>query len=86
MKILIIGNFHHKNKKGLEMILKHLNWNYKYGSGNRDELKYFDIIYSPSHPINTSLFPKKKFIFGPHFSVFPDNKLIHINNNTIDPP
>ena len=80
MKILIIGNFHHKNKKGLEMILKHLNWNYKYGSGNIDELKYFDIIYSPSHPINTSLFPKKKFIFGPHFSVFPDNKLIHINN------
>ena len=46
MKILIIGNFHHKNKKGLNMILKHLNWDYKYGSGNREELKHFDIIYS----------------------------------------
>jgi len=80
MKILIIGNFHHKNKKGLEMVLKHLNWNYKYGAGNIDEIRNFDIIYSPSHPINTSLFPKKKFIFGPHFSVFPDNKLRHINN------
>lgn len=80
MKILIIGNFHHKNKKGLNMIFKHLNWDYKYGSGNREELKHFDIIYSPSRPINTSLFPKKKFIFGPHFSVFPDTRLYNINN------
>ena len=62
------------------MILKHLNWNYKYGSGNIDEVRFFDIIYSPSHPINISLFPDKKFIFGPHFSVFPNNKLTHINN------
>ena len=46
MKILIIGNFHHKNKKGLDMILKHLNWNYKSGSGNIDEVRFFDIIYS----------------------------------------
>ena len=81
MKILIIGNLHHKNRKGIEMILKYLKWNYKYGAGNIDEIRNFDIIYSPSQPINTSLFPKKKFIFGPHFSVFPDNKLSHINNN-----
>lgn len=81
MKILIIGNLHHKNRKGIEMILKYLKWNYKYGAGTIDEIRNFDIIYSPSKPINTSLFPKKKFIFGPHFSVFPDNKLSHINNN-----
>lgn len=80
MKVLIIGNFHHKNKEGLEMILKHLKWGYKYGFGNVTELKHFDIIYSPSNPINTSLFPKKKFIFGPHFSVFPNNKLLYIKN------
>lgn len=62
------------------MILKNLKWDYKFGSGNRDELKHFDIIYSPSQPINTSLFPEKKFIFGPHFSVFPDTRLYNINN------
>lgn len=80
MKILIIGNFHHKNKEGLEIILKHLKWGYKYGSGNINELRHFDVIYSPSNPINTSLFPNKKFIFGPHFSVFPTKKLVNINN------
>ena len=82
MKVLIIGDFHHKNKKGLEMILKHLKWGYKYGFGNVTELKHFDIIYSPNNPINTSLFPKKKFIFGPHFSIFPNNKLLYIKNSS----
>ena len=81
MKILIIGNFHHKNKEGLEIVLKHLKWDYKYGSGNVNELRNFDVIYSPSNPINTSLFPNKKFIFGPHFSVFPNKKLLYIKNN-----
>ena len=46
MKILIIGNFHHKNKEGLEIVLKHLKWDYKYGSGNVNELRNFDVIYS----------------------------------------
>ena len=44
MKILIIGNLHHKNRKGIEMILKYLKWNYKYGAGNIDEIRNFDII------------------------------------------
>ena len=78
MKILIIGNFHHKNKEGLERLLNYLNYNYKYGSIN--EINNFDIIYSPVNPIDTSKYPHKKFIFGPHFSIFPDNKLMNINN------
>ena len=81
MKVLIIGNFHHKNKKGLEMILKHLKWEYKYGRGNIDEIRNFDIIYSPSNPIDPLRFSNKKIIFGPHFSIFPDNKLSYIHNN-----
>lgn len=81
IKFLIFGNYlHHKNKKGLEMILQNLNWSYKYASENIDEIKQFDIIYSPDKPINTSLFPNKKFIFGPHFSVLPDNTLHKIKN------
>ncbi len=78
MKILIIGNFHHKNKIGLKLILEHLKWQYKFG--NEKNINNFNIIYSPSKPINTQKYPRKKFIFGPHFSVFPNNKLKQINN------
>jgi len=40
----------------------------------------YDAIYSPSIPIDTSQHPNKKFIFGPHFSVFPNSILQIINN------
>jgi hypothetical protein len=78
MKILIIGNFHHKNKIGLELLLKNINFEYKFG--NINEINNYEIIYSPSLPIDSANYPNKKFIFGPHFSVFPDNKLLTINN------
>ena len=78
MKLLIVGNFHHKNMIGLELLLKSINFEYKYGS--IDEINQYDIIYSPNHPIDISKYPSKRFIFGPHFSVFPDNRLLNINN------
>ena len=78
MKILIIDNFHHKNMTGLKLLLHNINYEYKFG--NIDEINSFDIVYSPNNPIDTSKYPSKKFIFGPHFSVFPDNKLLSINN------
>jgi len=85
VSILIINSsFHHKNKNGLQKILEKLNWYYKFGT--EKDIEKYNIIYSPSQPINTSNYPTKKFIFGPHFSVFPDNKLRYINNkynNTI---
>ena len=79
MKVLIIKSYiHHKNKQGLEEILKFLNIHYIYGLIK--DIKNFDIIYSPTYPIDTSKYYNKKFIFGPHFSIFPDNKLTQINN------
>lgn len=78
MKLLIIGNFHHKNMIGLELLLKNINYSYKFG--NTHEINEYNIIYSPTIPIDTSKYPEKKFIFGPHFSVFPDNRLLNINN------
>lgn len=79
MKILVINSaLHHKNKIGLEFILKYLQWEYIFG--NVDDIHNYDIIYSPSLPIDTSKYPTKYFIFGPHFSVFPNNKLLQINN------
>ena len=57
----------------------------EYKIGSNTDIPYYDIIYSPSQPVNTSLYPSKKFIFGPHFSVFPDqNQLQSLNvNNSI---
>lgn len=78
MNILIIGRFHHKNMIGLKLLLNSINIQYKFG--NINDIKDYDIIYSPNYPLNSNLYPDKKFIFGPHFSVFPDNKLLQINN------
>jgi hypothetical protein len=78
MKILIIGKFHHKNESGLNYILRHLGWEFKYGT--KQDIPNFDVICSPTNPINAKEYPNKKFIFGPHFSVFPTQKLFKINN------
>ena len=78
MKILIIDSFHHKNMTGLKLLLNNINYEYKFG--NINEINDFDIVYSPNNPIDASNYPSKKFIFGPHFSIFPDNKLLCINN------
>jgi len=78
MKILIIGSFHHKNMIGLKLLLNNINYEGKFG--NINDINNFDIIYSPNIPIDTSKYPFKKFIFGPHFSVFPDERLLSINN------
>lgn len=79
MKILVINTFlHNKNKIGLELMLNYLHMEYKYG--NVEDIQNYDVIYSPSMPIDSSKYPTKYFIFGPHFSTFPDNKLVKINN------
>jgi hypothetical protein len=40
-----------------------------------------DYIYSPGTPINISKYHNKKFIFGPHFSVFPNRNLHSIKSS-----
>ena len=77
--LIINSSLHHKNKIGIEKILSYLKWNYKYGT--EQDIINFDIIFSPGLPIDVSKYPNKKFIFGPHFSVFPNNNLLIINNN-----
>ena len=78
MKVLIIGRFHNKNEVGLNYMLQYLGWNFKNGSVN--DIPNYDVVYMPNNPIDTSKYPNKKFIFGPHFSVFPNQKLLRINN------
>ena len=85
MKLLVIEKWlHHKNHLGLDLILQHILQNndisYKYGTVNDLNPDNVDVVYSPATPINTALFPNITFIFGPHFSVFP-NKMLSILNN-----
>jgi hypothetical protein len=82
MKILIIDEMHFKNKTGIILLLEYLKFDYKFCNIN-DVNKFiidYDIIHFAHTPFDSSLFPNKKFIFGSGFSVFPDNRLLKINN------
>ena len=95
-KLLIIDSYiHEKNKQGLMKILHYINTEkglkenlnntsfgqIEYKVGTVNDIPNYDIIYSPSRSIDASIYPSKKFIFGPHFSTFPDhNQLISLQN------
>ena len=82
MKILIIDEMHFKNKIGIILLLEYLKLEYKFCHYNEVNtyIKEYDVIHFHHTPFDSSLFPSKKFIFGPAFSVFPNNKLLSINN------
>ncbi len=68
MKLLIIDGAHHKNEKGLNMICDYLNIKYKY---SRKYLKGYDYMYSSGRNVVVNI----PTIYGPHFSVFPNEKI-----------
>jgi len=78
MKILFLKGpgIHHKNEHALSLY-KNTQF-YLIGQiadlDNLD-LSQYDCVYSPSTPIQASKYPNIKFIFGPHFSVFPDERM-----------
>jgi hypothetical protein len=45
------------------------------------DVSTFDCVFSPCCPIDVSKYPKTKFIFGPQFSVFPDEKQLQLVNS-----
>lgn len=73
------NNIHHKNKEGLEMVLKYLNMEYKYGKETDIDDDKYKIIYSPDRPVKIDKYPEKLYIFGPHFCVLPNENLYSIN-------
>ena len=81
MKVLLINiSIHQKNLHAL----LHYNieiTNVSSSNLNFIDLSQFDVVYSPSQPIDVKKYPNTKFIFGPHFSVFPENNLIIIKGN-----
>lgn len=83
MKILYVNiGMHGKNHNAL-MNYKNITF---YVINNIDfnniNLNDFDCVYSPSVPIDVSLYPNTKFIFGPHFSVFPELHQMNIINKS----
>jgi hypothetical protein len=86
MKIILLDTgFHDKNRNAL-LSYKNIQTTIinNVSQLNFINLNEYDAIYSPSTPIYVSQYPTMRFIFGPHFSVFPDNKLHQIKGpNTI---
>jgi hypothetical protein len=78
-KILFVNNWiHFKNNISLRKYKNiELTEIEKVDMLNQYDLSKFDCVYSPSQPIDVSKYPGTLFIFGPHFSVFP--QLPHMN-------
>ena len=69
---------HAKNKNAL---LNYKNINYfiiNHTNIDLIDLTKFNCVYSPSEIINVSKYPQTKFIFGPHFSIFPEKHHMNI--------
>lgn len=83
MRVLFIkSHIHHKNlhfilncKKISFFIIDSVN------DINKIDLTQFDAIYSPCNDIDVSKYPNTKFIFGPQFSVFPEERLTIIKGS-----
>ena len=86
MRILLIANgLHSKNLNALSKYNLEIKSIYHTNLDNIN-LNEFDVIYSPALPIDVSRYPSSKFIFGPHFSVFPENtqiRTIQGNQNVV---
>ena len=77
--IFIKSGVHHKN---LNFILKCKKIKFfiinSVSEFHNMDISSFDCVISPCEPIDVSKYPNMKFIFGPQFSVFPDNRLVII--------
>jgi hypothetical protein len=77
MKLLLLDrDFHHKNRAAL-YAYKNIQITPFYSPEDlsRFNLSIYDAVYSPTYPIDVSKYPNTRFIFGPHFSVFPEHNL-----------
>jgi len=77
MKILYVKTWMHDKNHHALMNYKNIEFTtiYSLDEVQRYDLSQYDCVLSPHMPIDVSKYPNTKFIFGPHFSVFPDDKL-----------
>lgn len=73
--LFINTGIHHKNLEALE---RYKNITYDMIKSidilPTIDLSKYDCVFSPNTPVDVSLYPNTKFIFGPHFSVLPEEK------------
>ena len=75
--ILLVGYLHHKNEAA---ILKYDKIKIT-RVGHIEEcgdLSIYDAVYCPSNAVDVRLYPGVRFFFGPHLSVFPDERTIRM--------
>ena len=80
MRVLLVKiNFHRKNEHALRNYRNiQITTIYDINQLNHINLSEFDCVYSPALPIDVSRYPNTKFLFGPHFSVFPDHNILSV--------
>ena len=82
--VLLVNQFlHHKNMNAIQ---KYSNIHFTTVTSIEEcnDLSLYDGVFSPSTIIDVSKYPNTKFIFGPHFSVIPNDFINTINGpNTI---
>ena len=83
MKALFVNTWCHPKNMNALMNYKSIEFTVIHTVAEIDsiDLSGFDFIYSPTDPIDVSKYPNSYFIFGPHFSVFPDQKVLGIQSN-----
>jgi hypothetical protein len=83
MKILFVNTWMHQ--KNMHSLMNYKNIQLTIVNNisdiNNYDLSTFDCVYSPTDPIDISKYPGICFLFGPHFSVFPDDKIKNIQSN-----
>jgi hypothetical protein len=80
MKIILVDTYFHNKNNNAFLSYKNIQTTRisDISQLNNINLAEYDAVYSPSEPINVLNYPAMRFIFGPHFSVFPDNRLPQI--------
>jgi hypothetical protein len=80
MKILYVNTGTHGKNHYALMNYKNIEFTVIYSTNDVDnyDLTQYDCVLSPNMPINVSKYPNTKFIFGPHFSVFPEKNKMEI--------
>jgi hypothetical protein len=76
MNILLIDCWNHNKNENALQLYKNINFHkIKLSELNSIDISQYDGLYSPSEPIDVSKYPSLKCVFGPHFSVFPNENL-----------
>jgi len=79
-RVLLVGWLHHKN---LNALMKYKNIVVVCVASLPKSLSSFDVVYCPSMSVDVSLYPGVRFIFGPHFSVFPEASHLQLIRGSI---